>query len=123
MIKEIQKLKGLESQLRKIEGELESLKIETSNKQKEYQQKLNIANKIKEEIKKLKDSKESRVSEHAIVRYFERVKGFNIEDIQKEILSDSIINLAEQLGGNGTYPNNGYSVVMKDFTVTTIIVK
>lgn len=26
-----------------------------------------------------------------------------------------------QLGGNGSYPNDGFSVVMKNYTVTTVV--
>ena len=35
---------------------------------------------------KLNNSENLKVSEHAIVRYFERVKGFDIEQVEKEIL-------------------------------------
>ena len=70
---------------------------------------------------KLENKETLKVSEHAILRYLERVKVYNIEEIEKIILSDSVKGLVEKLGGNGTYPNEGFSVVMKNHTVTTIV--
>ncbi len=120
-MKEVRKLKGLQSQLKTIEADIESLRIEMSNKQKDYNTKVHSAKKLRKEIENLNTSKTPKVTEHAIVRYFERVKGFNIAEIEKEILTDKIRGMAETLGGNGKYPNSGFEVVMKDFTVTTVI--
>jgi len=75
---------------------------------------------LTEKIKRIECNGQIHVSEHAIIRYFERVKGFDMEQIEKEILSAPIIDLIEKLGGSGSYPGEGYSVVMKDFTVITI---
>lgn len=124
MIEIERKIKGLKTQLKTLEGDASALKNEISVKQREYSQKINSINSIKEEISKLEkvDNSEFRVSEHAIVRYFERVKGFNIDDIQKEILNDKIKEMTKTIGSNGTFPNDGFSVIIKDSTVTTVIV-
>ncbi len=123
-MKEVRKLKGLQSQLKLLEGDAEALLIEVSTKQREYNQKVQAVKKIREEIKSIDVDKTIKVSEHAIVRYFERVKGYNISDIEKEILSQEVVSMAEKLGGNGSYPNTGgFKVLMKNFTVTTIIEK
>jgi len=55
------------------------------------------------------------------MRYFERVKGFNIIDIEKEILTDEVLDLVDKLGGTGGYPNKDFKVLMKNFTVTTVV--
>lgn len=120
-MKEVRQYKQMQSQLNTMLNDIDYLKIEVVNKQRQYNQKLQDIEKLKNEIDKLKNSESLKVSEHAIVRYFERVKGFNIEDVEKEILSEQVIKLAEQLGGNGKYPNEGFSVVMKNFTVTTVM--
>lgn len=120
-MKEARKIKGLKSQLNLMIGDAEALKVEVSNKQKEYINKLNAIKSLKKEIEKFENNKQIKVSEHAIVRYFERVKGFNISDIEKEILTEEVLKLVEQLGGTGGYPNNNFKVHMKDYTVTTIV--
>lgn len=104
-----------------MEGDAESLKIEVANKQREYTAKLNAIKTLKEQIEKFESNKNIKVSEHAIVRYFERVKGFDISEIEKEILTDEVLNLVNQLGGTGGYPNKNFKVLMKDYTVTTIV--
>lgn len=120
-IKDDRLIKGLTSQLQKLTGESEALKNELSNKNKEYQSKLQAIKNLKSEIDKLSKDTTVKVSEHAIVRYFERVKGYNIAEIEKDILSDEVLNLISQLGENGKFPNNGFHVVLKNNTVTTIL--
>jgi chromosome segregation ATPase len=120
-MKEVRQYKQLQSQLNTMLGDADALKIEVANKQREYNQKLQAIEKIKNEMAKLNNNENIKVSEHAIVRYFERVKGFDIEQVEKEILSEQVLNLVDKLGGNGSYPNGGFSVVMKNYTVTTVV--
>lgn len=120
-MKEAQKIKGLKSQLNKMKGDAEALKIELANTQREYKEKLNKIKVLEEEVQKFENNKSIKVSEHAIVRYFERVKGFDIADIEKEILSEDVLNLVDQLGGTGGYPSGNFKLYMKDYTVTTIV--
>jgi hypothetical protein len=62
-----------------------------------------------------------KVTEHAIIRYLERVKGLDIEEIEKEILTDSLKDMVTNLGNTGTFPGNGFRILMKDGTITTIL--
>jgi predicted nuclease with TOPRIM domain len=120
-MKDVRKRKQLQSQLNLMLGDAEALKIEVSNKQREYSDKLNAINRLKEEIARLDEDKNLRISEHAILRYLERVKGMDIEAIENEILTDTLKELVEKLGGNGSYPNNGFQVRIKNYTITTIV--
>jgi ribosomal protein L15 len=68
-------------------------------------------------------SKELIISEHAILRYIERVLEINIEKIKSEILTDEIIERNKILG-SGKYKNNKkFEVVIKDNIVVTIETK
>ena len=120
-MKEARKIKGLKSQLKIMQGDAESLKIDLANKQKEYIAKKNMIQAMKEEISKFEENREIVVSEHAIGRYLERVKGINIAEIEKEILTEEVLKMVEKLGGSGGYPNKDFKVLMKNFTVTTIV--
>lgn len=121
-MKQIQLIKQLQSQLSKAEADLEISKIELANKQREHQVKFQSVKGLKDKIAALKKEETAKVSEHAIVRYFERVKGFNISDIEREILCDEIRKYMAVLGGNGSYPHpDGYQVKMSNHTVTTIV--
>lgn len=119
---DIRKIKQLQSQLNKLVIDSDAIKNEISIKSRELNQKTIEVNRLKNEIKLLNNDKKIKVSEHAILRYLERTKGLNIEEIENEIVSEQIINLVDKLGGSGVFPNDkGFSLKMKDFTITTII--
>lgn len=122
-MKTIRQTKQLQSQLNLMLADEQVLSIEIKNKQQERNQKLQAIEKLRKQIKELESSDNPRVSEHAILRYFERVKGYDIEAIEKEILSEDVLKMVEKLGGNGSYPNKDFSVKMCNYTVTTIIKK
>ena len=120
---EIKELKKLRLNLEQIKLEANLIKPSIALAQKEYSDKLTSIKEIEHKIKKIDVINNIRIADHAIVRYFERVKGFNIKDIEKEILTQEMINIISQIGGSGTYPssNGEFKVCMKNYTVTTII--
>ena len=69
---------------------------------------------------KLGNATVPRVSEHAVLRYLERVKGYNIAEVEHAILTPKVLKMIETLGGTGKFPGDGFTIVMKDYTVTTI---
>jgi len=113
-------LKQLQTRLSLLESEREVKKIEVLTKQKECAEITKEIGKIKNTISSISTS--PIVSEHAILRYLERVNGIDVFAIEKEILSASVLKIIETLGGNGKYPlDNGYKAVIKDNVVVTII--
>jgi translation initiation factor 2B subunit (eIF-2B alpha/beta/delta family) len=118
---DVRKIKQLQSQLNILISDAEVLKIEVSSKQREYNQKLQAINKLQEVIDSLNNNSNIKISEHAIIRYMERVKGLDISEIEKEILTEEVLVLIEKLGGSGKYPVKDFQIVMKDYTVTTIV--
>ena len=63
------------------------------------------------------------VSDHAIVRYLERVKGMDIKAIRKEILPKHMSKAVSQLG-NGFYPvGDTHRVRVKGGVVVTVLTK
>lgn len=120
-MKEVRQIKQLKSQLKNAEADLSILELSISNIQKEYNQKLKSVEQLKNKISSLsKVNKDLKVTEHAIIRYLERVKGLDIEEIEKEILTDSLRNMVTNLGNTGTFPGNGFNLLIKDGTVITI---
>ena len=97
------------------------MKVEIANRQRELAVKTRAMEDLKKQINSVNKNGELKVSEHAIVRYLERVRGVDIAEIENEILNDSVVSYVSKLGGNGKFPNGGYQVVIKDFTVTTIV--
>ncbi len=121
-IKQRTELKRLTVLLEKLEGEMEALKMQKVSIGQEIQAKNTQVIKVKNELKKLnKKSDNLIVSEHAILRYLERVKKVDLELLCGEILTKEVIENYMQLG-DGKYPiNNEYKVVIKDNVVLTVI--
>lgn len=117
-MKEAREIKKLRTQLKSLDFEIKDIHEILANYQRTYEskkkQREEIFKQIQEHDMKLK------VSEHAILRYLERVRGLNIEEIEAEILSESIVKSHQTLG-DGTYPNGDYKVIIKGNNVTTII--
>ena len=63
------------------------------------------------------------VTDHAVVRYLERVMGLNIQQLRCDILPAPTARLAMQMG-NGKYPlGNGARAVVYDKKVVSIVKK
>jgi hypothetical protein len=104
----------LETFLIKKKEELKPLQKEIAQAQKEF----DSLNKIITDMKK-KESLNPDISDHAILRYLERVRGFSFDDVRKEILDDSAISSIE--AGASKIKRNGFEMIIKDKKVVTII--
>jgi hypothetical protein len=71
-------------------------------------------------IERIKGESEIVVSNHALLRFAERVLKIDFEEIKKSILSDQVLRLYKELG-NGKYPNGTYHVVIENNCVKTIM--
>ena len=120
-----QTIKQLNSQLNILEGNRKALNIQCAQIQRNLSENKNQINKIKKYIYDLeiKQSQELTITEHALLRYCERVLGINIEDIKKEILTPELNKLIDTLGSTGTYPYKEYQLKIVDKTIITIINK
>lgn len=75
--------------------------------------------KIQDDIKKLKSETNIVVSEHAILRYCERVLKLDLEEIKKKIIPEDVLELVRKLG-NGNYPTESHHVRVTNGVVVTI---
>jgi len=113
------KLKYLETKLNKLNSEYAMIKKEYQQKQKELEKiKIDIKN-TEKQINKLKNNSELIISEHAILRYIERVLGIDIEEIKNKIVpnKDAIAEL-----GNGVFTIDDFKIKVKDNVVVTVII-
>ena len=116
-------LKGLESQLARLESDLATCKSIIREKNIELNAIQKNISKVKDLIESLTINEELIVSEHAVLRYLERVQGQKIEDIQSEILTDTFKKLAKTLG-DGKIPldkHPAFSAIIKNGIIVTII--
>jgi TolA-binding protein len=116
-------LKQLHSQASKIEGDIESLDMERNRINKEMVNKREQLKEIKAKITSIHEhNKDLLVSEHAIIRYLERVEGFNFHEIRHKIITEKLKEQFKVLG-NGTYPIDGkFSVKIQNNVIVTIFI-
>lgn len=115
-----QEIKGLESQLKILSGRAKAKKEEFISAQKEYNQMVNSEKQLKGKIEALQKPKGLRVTEHAILRYLERVNKINLKEIEKAILTPELVKMTEVLGTNGKFPVSDFNIVIRDGSVVTV---
>jgi predicted nuclease with TOPRIM domain len=115
------KLKELQSRREKLKNIIHGLKQEQSEISRELTQKENKLKNIMEEISHL-SPKKTIVSEHAMLRYIERVIGTDLKEIKDSIVDPELEKLMGCLG-NGKYPiqDGKFQIIVKDGTVTTVL--
>lgn len=101
---EVKKLEGVKKKIRKMEND----KVAIQNK-----------------INGLNDfiaghNNDLNISEHAIVRYFERVLGYDLEKLKNSIITEELIK-NHSIVGNGNYQFGKNTLVIKNKTIITII--
>ena len=119
-LEKAQELKGLESQLKILSGKLKAKKEEVSQIQKEYSKMIASEKSLKDKILNLTAPKGLRVTEHAILRYLERVNNIDLSEIEKLIITPELTKMTEVLGENGKFPINGFNVVIRDGSIVTV---
>lgn len=117
-----QELKALETRKNKLAVECK-LATQEANESKRKLQSLQVRLKeIEAHIKTLKANDGVIVSEHAMLRYCERVLGVNLQEIAAKILPDVVRAQIATLG-NGKFPvpDQEFSIRVKDGTVVTLL--
>jgi hypothetical protein len=117
-------LKQYESQMAKLKAEISALENNIAQMRKELSLKYRLKSELLAKIQNLQQPNEIVVSEHAVLRYLERVQGIGLDEIRKKILTSSVVDLIDKLeAGNGQYPvkEGGFSIRLKDNVIVTII--
>ncbi len=113
-----QQLKGLQTRLSKLEGDYKSLADNAKQAQKDQHACLNRIKSIKTEIEGFSE-KEIIVTEHAVLRYLERIMGFDLDQINKSILTDDIKLMVSKMG-DGKYPIDGGRIIVRNNTIISV---
>ena len=116
------KIKSIQVQITKIEEEIKNYNLQLQNIHLDITTKQQQIQKYQEELKKLKTSNDIIISEHAILRYIERVMKIDMVKLANEIMSDQFKKSITTLG-NGTYPYKNHLIKVVDNVVVTVTLK
>lgn len=112
-------LKRLQTRRRELSAEIGLIHDEIATAQRDMAEKRKRLATIDQQIEAA-TVKEPIVTDHAMLRYCERVMGVNLNDIKKRVLCDEMAGLIDKLP-SGKFPHpDGFRVVVKNRTVVTI---
>jgi hypothetical protein len=119
-IGEAQELKCLQGQLAKELANCNNLKSELAVAQRKHHLSQATCKSLEARIVELQtEAPAPIVSEHALLRYLERVKGFDLAALRDEILGDGTA-ASISFAKTGRIKKDGMCLVIKDNVVVTI---
>lgn len=119
-MKDVRLIKQFRTQIENAKSDNEALKSQMSDISKKMRLNNDKIEELTIKIKQIEGSSNLKVSEHAVIRYLERVKGIDLQEVESEILNPLVIDLVSKLGGNGSYPIGEFQAVFKNNVVVTI---
>lgn len=112
-------LKGLHVRKTKLDADIKALEEERNRVALEIGRKKNELNSIQQKIDNFA-SHEPVVTEHAMLRYIERVLGIDLVSIQERILTAQN-RKAIEFAGNCKIKSEGVELVVKDRKVVSVV--
>jgi chromosome segregation ATPase len=118
--KNSQELKQLQTRRDRLKVQVDSLKEESKQKNKELSKAQNQLKSVLDQIEQLKEA-DIVVTEHAILRFIERSMGIDLEQVTNLILTEKLKHSISALG-NGRHPiGDGMKAVVKDNAIVSIV--
>ncbi len=106
-----------------VNDEFDSLKQEQALTNDKIVKSIQTMKSIENQIRQIQESnKDVVMSEHAILRYIERVIGFELSEITDTVLSESFVKGVKAMG-DGKYPisdTSGAKAVVKNGVIVTV---
>ena len=124
-------LKNLNVQRTALTLDIKELKDKMIPLSREINEKIGEIDSIDKKIQAIKNRESIVVTEHAILRYLERVQGIDIEEIKNLILPTDVMEQVTSLG-SGYYPVKGryhqidkqtFKIRVKNNAVVTVLTK
>lgn len=119
-VKAHEELKGLQTQRDKLKATIKGLRGQSTDLNTEINQKNQKLKNIEKKINEIENSNsEIVITEHARLRYIERVIGINLEELDAKIIDEATKDIVKKMG-SGTYPVGGHQIVVKKNTIVTV---
>jgi seryl-tRNA synthetase len=112
-------INSLRKRISKIDVEIEEIKAEQRRQSTQINQLLAERQRLNETVESL-IPKQLNVTDHALLRYLERVMGIDIEGIRNTIVNDKVQAIVDTLGDSKVPLGDGVYAVVKNHNVVTI---
>ncbi len=114
--------KALETRRNRLQAIRKILNVEIEDKKLESSSLKKRIVSLQTEIDNLRRKLPSKimVSEHAMLRYLDRIRGVDLQEVQDEILTQESIDIINQLGNCSINTPAGFKIVVKNNTVVSV---
>lgn len=105
-----------------LQAELLMLKDQRNTIKNKSQSVIDKLKRVDESIQKIRLSQEEIIiSDHALIRYLERVEGMDIESIRQKIVTEKVSELINKLG-DGVFPvDDVFKITVNKKVITTVL--
>ena len=117
--KEAAELKGLQVRLQKADAEESGIREELNAVNRRLQAAMTETARLRAQIKSF-TAEAPVVTEHALLRYIERVMGVDLDALRAEILNPSRAAMVKAMGSGKIDMKDGRKIVFKNRAVVTI---
>lgn len=112
--------KKLESELNELGKEVDDLSLEVKSSSAKLEDKSSQLSELKDKLRCLKKAERIKITDHALLRYIERMLGIDVDKIRNEIINDKT-RYQVYILGDGKYPvDNNHFAVIKNNTLITV---
>lgn len=113
-------LKALQSQITQLDAEVSGLQSQFNTLKSDLDRKRSKLKGLKQKLNDaLKGNETPIVSEHAILRYLERVKGIDIEAVRNEIMDERTETMVK-FASSGRIKKDTHVLVVKNNVIITV---
>ncbi len=114
--------KALETRRNELQAKRKVLNVEINDKQKESNQMLSKIKELQKQLDaiKVKAPKGIVITEHAMLRFLERVDGLDIEELQKRMMTDDQREIIENLETCKIKTPDHVTLIVKDKVLVTV---
>jgi hypothetical protein len=113
-------IEDAERQLKELSPKLAEHEIHATSLRAEISRQTQQINTIKNELdRRNRPAPVPRISDHALLRYIERVHGVNIDQLRETILSPNIVKAIQ--AGAGAVIVQGIKLIVNGFTIVTVL--
>lgn len=120
-LKKSHNLKYLQTKLSDFRAKHEILLKESAENERKLLELKTQIQTLESEIAKLEKSGDLIFSEHAFLRYFERVLGINLDEVKEKILPQEERKKILSISKSMTYKKDNYSLKIQNGVVLTIL--
>jgi len=115
-----QKLKSLQVNQTRLENEIKELKASITELNKKINEKNTQLSAVTKEIQDI-HSQHPVITEHALLRYVERILQIDLEKVKQEILSDENVKIIDNLKSCKIPLRSKFKIVVKNKSIVTIV--